>query len=417
MATWIDDVPAQALYDNGAQKLPTVRTWNLIGADISYDSTNERWDIDMSGVMRAWKEPARLATDAALPAYTRTDNNILANAVGALPNIDGVAAIVGDILLLTPSGTASNIDNGKWRVTSIGGGASQWSLTRADDMNETAEVYCGVTVPIEEGTLYGGHAFRMTTANPITLNTSVMVFEDVGALVSLVTTVDSGAVASLGANNTVLTNPASAAGGVWATIVDANVNAAAAIAGTKVNPAFGNQNISVGDTHYIQLAATNPAAAGTIRLAHAGSIYGYESGGGNARLFYWDGTGDNLLLGEATDVDETSLDAAVEVNIKNANTDIVTIDATGMVLTGDRDFTPTVDNNGECGTAALRWKLVRGVTVTAGDLAFDDQLCPVCTTEFADDDCVVWRIYKREPDEAGKMISYSVPVHIRCCNG
>lgn len=57
----------------------------------------------------------------------------------------------------------------------------------------------------------------------------------------------------------------------WGTLVNAMVDAAAAIAGTKVSPDFGSQNVIT--TGHIRLGTT-PAGTGTIRLPSTGSVYG-----------------------------------------------------------------------------------------------------------------------------------------------
>lgn len=43
-----------------------------------------------------------------------------------------------------------------------------------------------------------------------------------------------------------------------------------------------------------------------------------------------------------------------------------------MAMSGDFTFAPTVDDDGSVGTAALRFTLVRAVTITAGDLTFEN---------------------------------------------
>lgn len=56
-----------------------------------------------------------------------------------------------------------------------------------------------------------------------------------------------------------------------------------------------------------------------------------------------------------------------------ALTDRYTFEDNGdLHMNGDNDFEPAVDNDGDVGTAALRWTLVRAVTVTAGDLKFEN---------------------------------------------
>jgi hypothetical protein len=43
-----------------------------------------------------------------------------------------------------------------------------------------------------------------------------------------------------------------------------------------------------------------------------------------------------------------------------------------MAMSGNFTFAPTVDDDGSVGTAALRFTLVRAVTITAGDLTFEN---------------------------------------------
>lgn len=60
-----------------------------------------------------------------------------------------------------------------------------------------------------------------------------------------------------------------------ATLVDADVNAAAAIAGSKISPNFGAQNVVT--TGAVSIGAT-PATVGAVRLANNTIIYSRDSG-------------------------------------------------------------------------------------------------------------------------------------------
>jgi hypothetical protein len=79
-------------------------------------------------------------------------------------------------------------------------------------------------------------------------------------------------------------------------IVNADVNAAAAIAGTKISPDFGSQNILT--TGFITMAAT-PAATGSVRWGSnaAYSIKGRTSGGGDQTVLQWDAAVPRIYLG------------------------------------------------------------------------------------------------------------------------
>ncbi len=60
------------------------------------------------------------------------------------------------------------------------------------------------------------------------------------------------------------------------------------------------------------------------------------------------------------------------IAITTAGVERYRVDASGnLTMRGDFDFTPLTDNTGDVGTAALRWKLVRAVTITSGDLQLE----------------------------------------------
>lgn len=120
-----------------------------------------------------YKASCRAATIAPLAAYTRSGNVITKDAPnGALAAVDGVTLVVGDRVLLKNG--AAGEDNGIYTVTRTSG-SSRWQLTRATDADTSAQVTCGLYTEIEEGSL-AGSAWMLTTANPITLNTTSLAF-------------------------------------------------------------------------------------------------------------------------------------------------------------------------------------------------------------------------------------------------
>jgi hypothetical protein len=262
--TWLDDLLGVNIYEGGTF-VKLRRRLNFIGVDCSDNVTTEAVDVRIAGA-RDWKESVRLATAAALPAYTFTgaSGTIVANGVGAMPNIDGVAPAVDDRLLLIGAGTTSDVHNGIWVVTSLGGVASNWSLLRATLSDESAEVTPGMHVYVEEGTAYGTHRFVCTNTGAIVLNTTPITLATMGSTVALVTQTTQGAVNATGAvANAVCHAGAPTVGGAWDLLVNANVDAAAAIDGTKISADFGAQTVST-DNDYISTAGNYTFAVGNV---------------------------------------------------------------------------------------------------------------------------------------------------------
>jgi hypothetical protein len=124
------------------------------------------------------KASARLATTGALSAYTFTTTaggTITGNANGAL-SIDGVTPSVADRILVKNETSGNAPYNGIYVVTTVGDAGTAYVLTRSTDANTSAEVTSGMFVFIEEGTTNDNTGWVLTTNNPITLNTTALVF-------------------------------------------------------------------------------------------------------------------------------------------------------------------------------------------------------------------------------------------------
>lgn len=102
-----------------------------------------------------WKASVRAATTANI---TLNDEQ----------TIDGVVLVDGDRVLVKAQ-TAGE-ENGIYIVVDN----DDW--IRSPDADTSAEVTSGLATFVEEGTLYGGTAWILTTANPIVLDTTVLVF-------------------------------------------------------------------------------------------------------------------------------------------------------------------------------------------------------------------------------------------------
>lgn len=126
------------------------------------------------GGSATWQSAVRSATSAPLPAYTRTGNDIVANAVGALPAIGGVTLAVGDDFLLRNG--ASSTDNWLYRVVTLGDGATAFEVTRTPGSDTSTGVSDGMRVPISDG-VFADQTFRLVAPDPVVLNTSALTLE------------------------------------------------------------------------------------------------------------------------------------------------------------------------------------------------------------------------------------------------
>lgn len=122
-------------------------------------------------------ERVRLVTAAALAAYTASGAGLAriltANANGVMSNVDGVAPVAGDQLLLVAGAAAA--DNGVYVVTSIGTAGAPFVLTRSPGFQQgTAQA--GFLVDASEGTVFGNTQWKLMTTGAITLDTTALSF-------------------------------------------------------------------------------------------------------------------------------------------------------------------------------------------------------------------------------------------------
>lgn len=123
------------------------------------------------------------------------------------------------------------------------------------------------------------------------------------------------------------------AGGIatWATVVDANVASGAAIAGVKITPDFGSQQVNTtngyvsnSSTPYIRLGlapgsgvgVASAAAMGAIRLARGGgnvaSIFGRNNTDtADTLLFDWNSVGEILQIGTSAGISSLRFQCAI----------------------------------------------------------------------------------------------------------
>ncbi len=115
---------------------------------------------------------ARLATVAALAAYTNVNGVLTENANGALATIDSVAPAVGDMVLLTMG--AAGADNGLYQVVSLGGASAKWVLQLAPDWAQGSLLLSGTTIEVTEGTVFGPSTWKVMTTGTSTVGTTAV---------------------------------------------------------------------------------------------------------------------------------------------------------------------------------------------------------------------------------------------------
>jgi hypothetical protein len=123
----------------------------------------------------------RMATNAALPAVTRTGNILLADATGTWvghASMDGLTPAVGDRILVKNQVTGAN--NGPYRFDVVGAVGVKAQLTRTTDADADTEMTTGIVIPVSEGTVAADKAYQLTTNAPITLNTTALTFSQLG---------------------------------------------------------------------------------------------------------------------------------------------------------------------------------------------------------------------------------------------
>lgn len=108
-----------------------------------------------------WKESVRAAS---------TGNLNLASP-GA--SIDGVAMSAGDRFLAKDQSTGSQNGIYVWNGAAV-------AATRANDADTSAKVTSGLATTVTEGTANGDRLFVLTTNDPIVLNTTALVFSQLG---------------------------------------------------------------------------------------------------------------------------------------------------------------------------------------------------------------------------------------------
>ena len=141
------------------------------------DAANKAY-VDSTASGLDVKQSVRVATTAALPAYTAAGTGVgktlTANAVGVL-TVDGVATVLNNRILVKDQ-SASHADHGIYKVTTEGTAGVAFVLTRAIDFDQAAEVTAGAFTFVAEGTTNADSGWVLTTNDAIVVDTTTLAF-------------------------------------------------------------------------------------------------------------------------------------------------------------------------------------------------------------------------------------------------
>ena len=226
------------------------------------------------------KESVRMATAAALSAVTYNNGNgtLTADANGAL-TIDGVATVANDRVLI--KNQASAVQNGIYKVTTIGSGSAAFVLTRSPDADTAAELTGGTFFFVEEGTANADNGYVATHNGTPTFGSTNIAFQQFSgagqisagdALTKTGNTIDVAVDdSSIETNSDALRVKAS---GITNAMLAGSI-AASKLAGSIGNSKLSNSSITVGDGSN----TTAVALGGTITYAAGEGIDVTESSG------------------------------------------------------------------------------------------------------------------------------------------
>ena len=226
------------------------------------------------------KDSVRLATAAALAAVTYNNGNgtLTADANGAL-TIDGVATVADDRVLI--KNQASAVQNGIYKVTTIGSGSAAFVLTRSPDADTAAELTGGTFFFVEEGTANADNGYVATHNGTPTFGSTNIAFQQFSgagqisagdALTKTGNTIDVAVDdSSIETNSDALRVKAS---GITNAMLAGSI-AASKLAGSIGNSKLSNSSITVGDGSN----TTAVALGGTITYAAGEGIDVAESSG------------------------------------------------------------------------------------------------------------------------------------------
>lgn len=124
---------------------------------------------------KALRLKARLRATS-LAAFTASGSGVgktlTKSSNGAFGTVDSVTPSVGDRIFYDIVGANA----GLYTLTNAGSAGAPWVLTRATDFDDANDCVAGTTIEVTEGTLYHDTVWRLTTNDPITIDSTSLTF-------------------------------------------------------------------------------------------------------------------------------------------------------------------------------------------------------------------------------------------------
>lgn len=156
----------------GDQSMGGFKLTNL-AAPVSANDAARKADVDVAKNNFDFKDSAKWATTAALPAYTGTGTGVLTLTGQTAWSPDGTPVSNGERVVVKNEGSGTHLDNGIYSVSGVG---TLVVLTRTEDANVSAEVTAGLYIFVDQGTTNANTAWVITTNDAIVLNTTALTF-------------------------------------------------------------------------------------------------------------------------------------------------------------------------------------------------------------------------------------------------
>lgn len=182
----MDEDGALSLLPNGAGSLylggATNHTYVERTPTAATDVANKSYVDSVAQGLTA-KQECRVRTTADLTSLVNYSGALetrmlTSKANGAIADdaasFDGVSLVLGDRVLVMMQ--LAPRYNGIYYVSAVGGASDPWTLTRALDFNQNVDVTNGAYTFVNAGAVWGCTGWVLTSANPVTLETSALTF-------------------------------------------------------------------------------------------------------------------------------------------------------------------------------------------------------------------------------------------------
>lgn len=300
--------------------------------------------------------PVRLYASAwpAAATYVAGTKTFTADANGAMGTVDSVAPAVGDRIAYFAGGSSDGI----FRVVSLGGVSSKFSLIRDEDLNASGDFVDGASFRVTAGTTNKGKQFMLSVASSFVMDTNTPTATASASTVSAATVVTALAAASA----ITFLKEVAATISIAATTTSNTVGAALSII------AGAGQGSGAGGAISVKGAAggaTGAGGAATFKGGDGGATSGAGGAtvfsGGDAQAGNSSGGGAKLRGGA-----KTGSGVAGAVDVGDSATSFVNLGASGIPVQLKGDGTGTgavVERFGRTDTEGLEIR-VYDVTVT-----------------------------------------------------